>query len=56
MKFKDFVKEKMILIVGILLAISSIEILLLAYKVGILVRLYCALIVIFVVVLAILVE
>ena len=56
MKFKDFVKEKMILIVGILLAISSIEILLLAYKVGILVRLYCALIVIFVVVLAILAE
>ncbi len=56
MKFKDFVKEKMILIVGILLAISSIEILLLAYKVGILVRLYCAFIVIFVVVLAILAE
>ena len=56
MNFKDFIKEKMILIIGIALAICSIEILLLAYHIGILVRIYCAVIVIFVVSLAILIE
>ena len=56
MKFKDFIKEKWILILGTLLALISIEILLLAYKIGILVRLYCAFAVIFVVALGILIE
>ncbi len=56
MKFKDFIKEKWILILGTILAISSIEILLLAYQVGILVRIYCAFVIIFVVGLGILIE
>ena len=56
MKFKDFIKEKWILILGTLLALVSVEILLLAYKIGILVRLYCAFVVIFVVILGILIE
>ena len=56
MKFKDFIKEKIILIIVMLLAVSSMEILLLAYKVGTLVRLYCAFIVIFVIILAIIIE
>lgn len=56
MKFKDFIKEKLILIIGIILALISIEILLLAYHIGILVRLYVSIIIIFVVTLAILIE
>ena len=56
MKFKDFIKEKLILILGIILAISSVEILLLAYKVGTLVRVYVFIIVIFMMILAILIE
>ena len=56
MKFKDCIKEKWILILGTLLALVSVEILLLAYKVGILVRIYCAFVVIFVVILGILIE
>ena len=56
MKFSDFIKEKMILIIGIILALVSVEILLLAYHIGMLVRLYVAFIVIFVIVFAILIE
>ena len=56
MKFRDFIKEKMILIIGIVLAVISVEILLLAYRVGILVRLYVAIITVFVVIFAILTE
>ncbi len=56
MKFKDFIKEKMTLIVGIFLALASVEILLLAYHIGILVRVYCACIVILVVALAMFIE
>ena len=56
MTFGEFIKEKMILIIGGILAISSVEILLLAYHIGILVRLYCAFISIFVIVLEILIE
>ena len=56
MKFRDFIKEKMVLIIGIILALVSVEILLLAYHIGILVRLYIAIIVILVVVLAISIE
>ncbi len=56
MKFKEFIKEKMILIIGTILAISSVEILLLAYNISILIRLYCAFIVIFIVIISILIE
>ena len=56
MKFRDFIKEKMILIIGTILAILSVEILLLAYHIGILVKLYCAIIIILVVTLAIFIE
>ena len=56
MKFKNFIKEKIILIISVIFAISSMEILLLAYKVGTLVRLYCAFIVFFVIILAIIIE
>ena len=56
MKFKDFIKEKMILIIGTILALVSVEILLLAYHIGFLVKLYCAFIVIFVVLLSIIIE
>ena len=56
MKFRDFIKEKIILIIGIILALVSVEILLLAYNISILIRIYCAFIVVFVMVLAILIE
>ena len=56
MKFRDFIKEKLILIVGMILALASVEILLLAYNINILIRIYIVFIVIFIVVLAILIE
>ena len=56
MKFRDFIKEKMILIVGTILALSSVEILLLVYNISTLIRLYCAFIIVFIVALAILIE
>ncbi len=56
MKFKDFIKEKMILIIGTILALVSVGILLLAYNISILIRLYCVFIVAFVEALAILIE
>ncbi len=56
MRFMDYIKEKIILIIGIILALVSVEILLLAYNISILIRVYCAFIIIFVIVLAILIE
>lgn len=56
MRFREFIKEKIILIIGTILALVSIEILLLAYHIGLLVKLYCAFIIIFVVLLSILIE
>ena len=56
MRFRDYIKEKMVLIIGTILALVSVEILLLAYDISILIRVYCAFIVIFVLVLAILIE
>ena len=56
MRFRDYIKEKMVLIVGTILALVSVEILLLAYDISILIRTYCAVIIIFVLVLAILIE
>ena len=56
MKFRDFIKEKLILILGIILALISVEILLLVYNISILIRIYVFIIVIFMMVLAILIE
>ena len=56
MRFRDYIKEKMVLIIGTILALVSVEILLLAYNISILIRVYCAFIIIFIMVLAILIE
>lgn len=56
MRFRDFIKEKMILIIGTILAISSVEILLFAYNISIVIRIYCTFIIVFVVALAIITE
>lgn len=56
MRFRDYIKEKMVLIIGTILALVSLEILLLAYNISILIRAYCAFIIIFILVLAILIE
>lgn len=56
MNFKDFIKEKMILIVGTILALCSIEILLLAYDIGVFVRIYILAITFIVVLISIWVE
>ena len=56
MKFKEYIKDKTLLIVSVILALISIEILLLVYNIGIFVRLYVAAIIIFVITLAILIE
>lgn len=56
MRFRDYIKEKMVLIIGTILALVSVEILLLAYNISILIRGYCAFIIIFILVLAILIE
>lgn len=56
MRFRDYIKEKMVLIIGTILALVSVEILLLAYNISILIRGYCAFMIIFILVLAILIE
>lgn len=56
MKFKDFIKDKILLIVSVILALISIEILLLAYNIGIIVKTYIATIIIVVVSISILIE
>ena len=56
MRFRDYIKEKMVLIIGTILALVSVEILLLAYDISILIRVYCAFIIVFVLVFAILIE
>ena len=38
MRFRDYIKEKMVLIIGTILALVSVEILLLAYNISILIR------------------
>ena len=48
MRFRDYIKEKMVLIIGTILALVSVEILLLAYNISILIRVYCALLTILV--------
>ncbi len=56
MKFTSFLKDKILLIVMYLLAIASIEILLLAYNIGIIVKLYVAIILILVLFIALFIE
>ena len=56
MKFKDFIKDKMILIIGILLAIISIEILLIIYNISIIAKVYIAGIIILVLIIALITE
>lgn len=56
MKFTSFLKDKILLIVMYLLAIASIEILLLTYNIGIIVKLYVAIILILVLFIAFFIE
>ena len=56
MKFSDFIKDKVLLIVSVLLALISIEILLLAYQIGIIAQIYIASIIIIVIAISIFVE
>lgn len=56
MKFKDFMKDKIVLIATIILASISIEILLLAYNIGIIAQIYIAVIIVIVVSISILIE
>src|SRR5699024_5884751 len=56
MKFKDFIKDKLLLIISVMLALISIEILLLVYNIGIIPKIYIALIIILVVFISIFVE
>ena len=56
MKFKNYIKDKTLLIISVILALITIEILLLAYHIGALVRIYVAAIIILVVAISILVE
>ena len=56
MKFKDFIKDKLLLIISVMLALISIEILLLVYNIGIIPKIYITLIIILVVFISIFVE
>lgn len=56
MKFKDFIKDKVLLIVSVLLALISIEILLLAYHIGIIAQIYIAMIMMIVILISICAE
>ena len=56
MKFRDFIKDKVLLIATVILALISIEILLLAYNIGIIAQIYIAIIIILVVSISIFAE
>ena len=56
MKFRDFIKDKVLLIATVILALISTEILLLAYNIGIIAQIYIAIIIILVVSISIFVE
>ena len=56
MKFSDFIKDKVLLIVSVLLALISIEILLLAYQIGMIAQIYIAVIIIIVIAISIFIE
>ena len=56
MNFKEYIKEKLVLIIGIAFALASVEILLLAYHISILIRIYCIFIVTVIIAISILIE
>lgn len=56
MQFKDYIKDKILLIVTVLLAIASIEALLLAFNIGFIAKLYIAVIIILVISISMFVE
>lgn len=56
MRFRDYIKDKILLIVTVLIAIASIETLLLPYNIGFIPKLYIPIIIILVVAISILVE
>ena len=56
MKFKDYIKDKLLLIILLVLAILSIETLLLAYQILPIIRIYIAVILILVVAIAMGIE
>ena len=56
MRFKDYIKDKILLIVAIIIALISIEILLLAYKIGPIVKIYIVGIIIIVIIISIFIE
>lgn len=56
MKFRDYISDKILLILTLVIALISIEILLLAYHIGIIVKIYIALIIIIAVTASLLVE
>lgn len=56
MRFKDYIKDKILLIIAIIIALISIEILLLAYKIDPIVKIYIAVIIIIVIIVSIFIE
>lgn len=56
MQFKDYIKDKMLLIISALLAIASIEALLMVFNIGVITKLYIVVIIILVVAISIFVE
>lgn len=56
MQFKDYIKDKMLLIISVLLAIASIEALLMVFNIGVITKLYIVVIIILVVAISIFVE
>ena len=56
MRFKDFIKDKILLIIGILLAVISIEILLIIYDISIISKIYIGGIIILVLIISIIAE
>ena len=56
MNFRDFIKDKVVLIVTVILALISIEILLLAYNIGTIAKIYITAIIVIVIFISILFE
>lgn len=56
MQFKDYIKDKMLLIISVLLTIASIEALLMVFNIGVITKLYIVVIIILVVAISIFVE
>lgn len=56
MKCKDFIKDKLMLIVGIVLAVISIETILIIYNISIIAKIYIGAIIILALIIALIVE